>query len=342
MRFAEPMFLWGLFTLPLWALLLVYAWRRRRKMAERFASAPMLARLAPPMAPWRGWVKGSLLLLALLFLFLALARPQWGRKLEVVERKGLDIVLVQDISLSMLATDIQPSRLVRSRHEMSAFLDALQGDRVALVAFSGEARTLVPLTLDYASLRLFLDELRPGWLMPGTDIGAAMRQAMKVFAGAGGAPEQQVMVLLTDGEEHNAEALQVAQEAADIGIRIYTIGIGSRSGVPIPVPAPDDSMSYKKDKQGNIVTTHLEEETLKSIAANTGGRYYYAGPGEFQLQKVLSDIASLEKKKLASQNMDLYQERYALPLGLALFLLLAESLVSDRGRRAKPTAGRFA
>jgi len=342
MRFAEPMFLWGLFTLPLWALLLFYAWRRRRKLAERFASASMLVRLAPPLAPWRGWLKGGLLIGALFFLCIALARPQWGRKLEVVERKGLDIVLLQDISLSMLATDIQPSRLVRSRHEVSAFLEALQGDRVALVAFSGEARTLVPLTLDNASLRLFLDEMRPGWLAPGTDIGAAMRQGMKVFAGAGGAPEQQVMVLLTDGEEHNAQALQVAREAADAGIRIYTIGIGSRAGVPIPVMGADGSTSYKKDRAGNIVTTRLEESTLKEIASLTGGRYYYAGPGEFQLQKVLADIATLEKKKLASQNMDLYQERYALPLGFALLLLVVESLISDRGRRVRPVAGRFA
>ena len=341
MRFAAPLFLWGLFTLPLWGLLLAYAWRRRRRLSERFASAPMLSRLAPPMSPWRGWVKGGLLLLSLACLFLALSRPQWGRKLEVVERKGLDIVLLQDISLSMLATAIQPSRLVRSRHETSAFLDALQGDRVALVAFSGEARTLVPLTLDYASLRLFLDELRPGWLMPGTDIAAALHQGMKVMSGAGGAPEQQVLVLLTDGEEHEPAALDAAREAAKRGIRVYTIGIGSRGGVPIPVPAPDGSVAYKKDASGNIVTTRLEEATLRSMAEITGGRYYYAGPGDFQLQRVLSDIATLEKKKLASQNMDLYQERYALPLGLAFFLLLAGSLVSDRGRRARPTAGRF-
>lgn len=342
MRFAEPHFLWGLLTLPLWAVLLFYAWKIRQVHAHRFVSATMFARLAPPLSPWRSLLKAALLLAIVTLLILALARPQWGRKLELVERKGLDIVLVQDISLSMLATDIQPSRLVRSRHEVSAFLDALQGDRIALVAFSGEARTMVPLTLDYGSLRLYLDELRPGWLMPGTDIGQAMEQGMRVFAGGKGNPEQQVMVLLTDGEEHDPKALNVAKVAAEKGIRIYTIGIGSRSGVPIPLQAPDGTVQYKKDRNGNIVTTRLEEETLQEIAQITGGRYYYAGPGEFQLQKVLTDIATLEKRKLASQNLDLYQERYGLPLGLAMVLLLIESLLSERGMRSRPTIGRFA
>lgn len=342
MRFAEPLYLWGLFTLPLWALLLYYAWNRRKKMAERFVSATMLARLAPPLSTGRGVLKAILILLALLFLFVALARPQWGRKLEVVERKGLDLVLVQDISLSMLATDIQPSRLVRSRHEISAFLEALQGDRMALVAFAGEARTLVPLTLDYGAVRIYLDELEPGWMVPGTDIGQAMQQALKVFAGAGSSAEQQVMILLTDGEEHNPQAIQVAKKAAELGVRIYTIGIGSRVGVPIPMASPDGSVAYKKDISGNVVTTRLEESTLQEIASLTGGQYYYAGPGEFQLQKVLNDIATLEKKKMTSQNVDLYQERYGLPLIVVLVLLLLESLISDRGRRTAPVSGRFA
>ena len=167
MRFAEPNFLWCLFTLPLFALLFYYAYRRRKKLAARFVSLPMLSKLSTSVSPWRRLAKVLILLLAIAFLFVALARPQWGRKMEHIERRGLDLVLLQDISLSMLAEDVKPNRLVRSRHEISSFLESLSGDRVGLVAFSGEAQVMVPLTLDYGTVQMMLRELNPGWLMPG-------------------------------------------------------------------------------------------------------------------------------------------------------------------------------
>ena len=341
MRFAEPNFLWCLFTLPFFALLFYYAYRRRKKLAARFVSLSMLPKLSTSVSPWRRLVKVFLLLLALAFLFVALARPQWGRKMEHIERRGLDLVLLQDISLSMLAEDVKPNRLVRSRHEISSFLESLSGDRVGLVAFSGEAQVMVPLTLDYGTVQMMLRELNPGWLMPGTNLEQAIRKGMSLYKNSGGAGQYSVMILMSDGEELEDAAVNAAKEAAEMGIRIYTIGIGSREGVPIPVKTRNGEVAYKKDVQGNIVTTRLEEGTLQEIASVTGGLYFYASPGEFQLQKVLTEIAGLEKKEHATDRMENYQDRYQIFLALAALLFLIEATVSERGRRRKQTAGRF-
>lgn len=341
MRFAEPMFLWGLLSLPLFALLFVYAYHRRKKLAARFVSLSMLPKLSTSVSPWRRLAKVMLLLFAIAFLFVALARPQWGRKMEHIERRGLDLVLLQDISLSMLAEDIKPNRLTRSRHEISAFLESLSGDRVGLVAFSGEAQVMVPLTLDYGTVQMMLRELTPGWLMPGTNLENAIRKGMSLYKNSGSAGQYSVMILMSDGEELEAAAVNAAKEAAEMGIRIYTIGIGSREGVPIPVPSKNGEVAYKKDLQGNIVTTRLEDGTLQEIASVTGGLYFYASPGEFQLQKVLTEIASLEKKEQASDRMENYQDRYQIFLGLAALLFLIEALVSERGRKRRVGAGRF-
>lgn len=341
MRFAEPNFLWALFTLPLFLLLFVYAYRRRKKLASKFASISMLPKIATSLSPWRRATKTGLLLLGIAFLIVALARPQWGRQMEHIERKGLDILLLQDVSLSMLAEDVKPNRLVRSRHEISAFLDTLSGDRIGLVAFSGEAQTLVPLTLDYGTVQLILRDLEPGWLLPGTDLAAAIDKGMQMFRRSKVPSKYAVMVLMSDGEEQDAKAVEKAKEAAEAGIRIYTVGIGSKEGVPIPEPTKNGDVSYHKDRFGNIVTTHLEERTLQDVASITGARYFYASPGEFQLQKVLSEIESLEKRDTSSDQMENYQDRYQIFLAMAAILFLVEALLSERGKKRKQLAGRF-
>lgn len=341
MRFAEPNFLWALFSLPLFLLLFVYAYHRRKKLAARFASISMFPKIATSLSPFRRAIKASLLLVGIAFLILALARPQWGRQMEHIERKGLDIVLMQDISLSMLAEDVKPNRLVRSRHEISAFLDTLSGDRVGLVAFSGEAQTMVPLTLDYGTVQLVLRDLEPGWLMPGTDLSAAIDKGLQMFRRSKVPSKYAVMVLMSDGEEQDAKAVEKAKEAAEAGIRIYTVGIGSKEGVPIPEPSKNGEVAYHKDRFGNIVTTHLEESTLQEIANITGARYFYASPGEFQLQKVLSEIQNMEKRDTSSDQVENYQDRYQIFLAIAALLFLMEALLSERGKKRKQVAGRF-
>ena len=341
MRFAQPEFLWGLVALPVVALLFVWAWRRRVKKAEKFASAAMLRHIATPGYPWIRALRLSFMLAALGFLRLALARPQWGRKMELVQRRGLDVMVVQDISHSMLAQDVQPSRLIRSRHEISGFLENLRGDRVGLVAFAGEAQVLSPLTLDYGALRLFLNDLAPGWLLPGTNLGAGMEKALQAFSGAGSAAKYQVMILITDGEAHDPDVLKVAEKAKAQGVNIYAVGIGSREGVPIPIGGGTQGVQYKKDRRGNIITTRLDEVTLQNIANITGGKYYYAGPGEFQLPKVLADLEAREKQEIEGTRLEQYQDRYQWPLVAAMFFLLLEMLIPEWGRRRAKTVGRF-
>ena len=340
MRFAEPNFLWGLFSLPLFALLFFYAYKRRKHLAEKFASVSMLPKLASSLSLWRRFIKSGLLLTGIAFLFIALARPQWGFVSEHVERKGLDLVLLQDISLSMLAEDISPNRLTRSKHEIAAFLNTLAGDRVSLVAFSGEAKGLVPLTLDYGTVQMMLSEVNPGWLMPGTNLEAAIRKGMELLKNAKTSGKYSVMILMSDGEELENSAVEAAKEAAALGIKIYTIGIGSLEGEPIPVPSKNGTL-YKKDKHGNIVTTRLEEGTLKEIASVTEAAYFHVSPGEFQLQKVLTEIASLEKKEHQSTHSESYKDRYQIFLAIAALLFLTEAFVSERGRKRKSLSGRF-
>ena len=195
--------------------------------------------------------------------------------------------------------------------------------------------------INAGTVQMMLQELNPGWLMPGTNLEAAIRKGMQLFKNSGGAGKYSVMILMSDGEELEAEAVNAAKEAAELGIRIYTVGIGSREGVPIPVKTKNGEVAYKKDMQGNIVTTRLEDGTLQEIANVTGGLYFYANPSEFQLQKVLTEIATLEKKDQATDRMENYQDRYQIFLGLAALLFLVEALVSERGRRRRQLAGRF-
>jgi len=340
MRFAQPEYFWFLFFLPVLVGLYFYAWARKKKLSARFASIPMMQKIAAPASPGRRLFRMGIMLLVVALLITALARPQWGRKMELVERKGLDIVLLQDVSLSMLAQDVKPSRLVRSRHEISDFLSRLTGDRVALVAFAGEAQTLCPLTLDYSAARIFLNELSPDWLMPGTDIAAAMEEGMKAFERGKSARKYQIMVLLTDGEEHDQRAVEVAQKAADAGITVYTVGIGSREGVPIPLPGQNGTERYKKDQRGNLVTTRLDEKTLKRVALTGGGKYFYANPGDFELKKILGDIMDRERRELKGERVEQYQDRFQIPLVLAVLLLILDTLLGDRRWRKKVYTGR--
>src|SRR5690554_7051094 len=224
MRFAEVQFLWLLFSLFFLALFFFYSYRRKKLLASRFVSLSMLPKVATSFSPWRRLIKSTLLLFALAFLIVALARPQWGQTSNHIERKGLDLMLLQDVSSSMLAEDVKPNRLTRSKHEISAFLESLSGDRIALVAFSGEAELVLPLTLDYGAAQLALRDLEPGWLMPGTDLEAAIKKGIEVFKDSKTDAKYAVMVLMSDGEELQNEAVTAAKEASKLGIKIYTIG----------------------------------------------------------------------------------------------------------------------
>lgn len=340
MRFAAPQMFWLFWLLPLLAGFFVYAFRKKRRTLARFAQVEMLKRMTAGISRRRQVLKAFLLLLVAFFAVLALARPQFGTKMELMRRKGLDVVVAVDVSLSMYAEDIKPNRMARSKQEIGKFVDRLAGDRVGLVAFAGEAFLQCPLTSDYGAFKIFLDVLGPELIAtPGTNIAGAIEAGLKAFDAKD--RKYRVMVLLTDGEDHSGQAEKMAEEAARSGVAIFTVGIGQPSGIPIPLKDGQGNVSYKKDRNGNVVTTKLDEVLLQKIALATNGKYYHAQPGRFELEDVLKEIAKMEKREMDSERLSQYEDRFQIPLGIALALLVAEMLISDRRKRRKEWEGRF-
>ena len=340
MRFGATQFFWLLLLLPVLAGFFLYAFRKKGKTLRRFAQVEMLRRMTDSISRARQGFKSLLILLVAGLSVLALARPQFGTKMELMKRKGLDVVVAVDVSLSMYAEDIKPNRLARSKQEIGKFVDRLAGDRVGLVAFAGEAFLQCPLTTDYSAFKIFLDVLGPDLIeTPGTDVATALEASLKAFDPKD--RKYRVVVLLTDGEDHSGRAEKVAEEAARLGAAVYTVGIGSPSGVPIPLKDAQGNVTYKKDGRGQVVTTKLDEELLRKISIATNGKYYHAEPGRFDLEQVLKEIETMEKREMESERFSQYEERFQIPLGLALFLLVAEMLFSDRKRKRGAWAGRF-
>ena len=257
-----------------------------------------------------------------------------------MKRRGLDIVVAMDVSLSMYAEDIKPNRLARSKAEIGKFVDQLGGDRVALVAFAGDAFLQCPLTSDYSAFRIFLDVLDPNLIeTPGTDIASAIEASAKAFDPTD--RKYRVLLLLTDGEDHSGLAEKAAEEAAKNGVIIYTVGIGLPSGVPIPLKDENGVVSYKKDAEGNIVASRMDPDLLKKIAQLTGGKFYHAEPGHYELLDVLKEINNMEKRETDADKFTRFEDRYQWPLAIALLLLAIEMLISDRRSKKRVWAGRF-
>jgi len=340
MRFGSPEYFWGLLCLPLVVAFFLWAWQARQRALRRFADIETVRRLAPGADISRQVVKWTVFLLALLALVLTLVRPRFGVRMEMVERKGVDIMIALDVSRSMLAQDIAPNRLDRAKHEIGKFIDLLRGDRVGIIVFAGESYVQCPLTLDYGAARMFLDAVTTDWIqLQGTAVAQAIDQTVEAFKTE--SRKHKVMVVLSDGEDNEGGAVEAAKRAAEKGVRIYAIGIGSESGVPIPMGKGTGSVVYKKDQGGNLVMTRLNPEVLDRIARETGGSYIQAGL-DLALSRVATEIAQMEKKDLGSNRMSIYEERYQYFLAIAIALLLAEFFISERVRRHREWKGRFA
>lgn len=324
MRFGRPEILWVFLVLPLLVPLIMWSVRRRRRTLRSFGKPEILKRLLPSI-PWEWrFIRGGALLLGALFFLLAAAEPQWGSRNETLHLQGVDIVVTLDTSRSMLAEDISPNRLERAKAEISQFLRSLHGDRVALVPFAGTSYIHCPLTSDYAAVRIFLEILDAGLLpVPGTAIGDAIRTSLKAFPDGQG--RHQVILLLTDGEDHGSDPLGAAREASERGVRIYTIGLGSPAGELIPIRRESGAIQgYEKDEKGQVVTTRLDETTLEKISLATGGAYYRSTSGEMELDRLIETIQGMGKREYEGRNAIRLEHRYQIPLALALLLLVLE------------------
>ncbi|MFQ5600626.1 MAG: VWA domain-containing protein [Candidatus Krumholzibacteriia bacterium] len=330
-RFGAQGRLWFLLLLPLAALLLGFGWRARKRARGAWAGE-LFERLAPGYDARREWMKTALFLLACGFVVVALARPQWGGEVVMMKRRGIDLVIAIDTSVSMLAEDMRPNRLEQAKREVADLLGQMGGDRVGLIAFAGEAFTVCPLTLDHGTVLLLLESLNVHSVStPGTNLGDALRKARAAFVA--GEQKHKALILVTDGESHEGDPIAEAKKAAEEGLVVYTIGIGSPDGEPIP--ERDDAgrvAGYKKDRRGKVVTSRLDEATLRAIAEESHGRYFRASPRGIELAAVLEDLQAIEKKELEGNLATSYEERFQWPLGVAALLLGIELLIPNRRR----------
>ena len=326
---------WGQAELLYWLpLALPLAWllfallRRRRVALSQIVDPAMVSALAPHWNPARAKSRLVLRLLALALLVLALARPQWGFHWEEVRRKGLDLMVVLDTSRSMMASDIKPTRLQQAKWGVRDLLRNLHGDRVGLVPFAGASILQCPLTIDYAAFTMTLDDVYSG-IIPrgGTALAQALRTAIAAFPADGAA--DRVVLLVTDGEDHEGDPLALLPELKGKNIRVYTIGIGTLEGEM--VPAGDGQGAYFKDRQGQIVKTALKEDVLQKLALGTGGTYVRSAPGDTGLERVFNEsINSLKRSEQETRTAKIYEERFLWPIAAALLLLAWEALLSDR------------
>ena len=335
MRFAAPGYLWFLLAIPVLAALTAWFLIRRRRVLESFGDLPLMLRLVRGASTERRIIKAVLVIVACGFLVLALARPQWGSRLETVTRRGVDVMIAVDTSLSMLAEDVKPNRLTQARAAVSGFLDLLHGDRVGLVAFAGAAYVACPLTIDHAAAALFVDVLDPD-LVPvqGTAIAEAIQVAHRAFPQ--GERRHRVIVLITDGEDHEGDVEAASRAAAGDGVVIYTVGLGSPAGEPIPLRnARGEVRGYKEDREARKVTSRLDEATLEAIATGSGGRYFRSTPEGLELERVYEEIAAMDQKSVSGRLLTVYEDRYQFPLAVAILLFVVEAAIAERPRQRR-------
>ena len=303
--------------------------RLRKRRIARFGDPELVARLTPEVPRRKGWMKLTLLSLALLFLAIGMARPQLGAILKEKEIKGAEIMVVLDVSNSMLAEDYSPNRLERAKLAISKLVDELQGDRIGLIIFAGESFVQLPITSDYVSAKIFLNSITTESVpVQGTALGEAIRTAIRGFTSE--SEHSRAIILITDGENHEDDPVAAARDAVDMGARVFCIGVGSPEGKPIPMDG-----DLLKDKDGNIVVTRLDEQTLRDIASAGEGLYVRAGNTEFGLNPVIDEIRTLQDKEFQSVVFEEFDEQYMYFFAIALVFLLLEFFMSDtRNRRS--------
>ena len=338
LRLAHSEFLYALAAVPLFILLFFVMIRWKKKVLKRFGDHALVQKLLPDVSPARLRFKLSLILLAFVFLVIGIADPQIGNKLEEVKREGVDIIIALDVSNSMKAEDIKPNRLERAKQAVSRMIDKLQNDRIGIIVFAGQAYTQLPLTTDYGAAKLFLSSVDCDMIpSQGTAIGAAIDLAYDSFTALPEESEQQqkklkhqALVIITDGENHEDDAAGSAKKAAEAGIVIHTIGMGSPEGAPLPLYRNGQISGYRKDASGNTVVSKLDESILQQIAAGAGGQFIRASSSNDGLDAILKEISTMEKKNFGMKIYTDYEDRFQYFIGIALLILLIDLLISER------------
>ena len=323
-QFANPHILWLLLIIPVMVVVLIAISQLRKRNLAKFGNLHILQELMPEISQWRVKTKSALFLTAVAVVIIAAARPQFGSKLKEQKSQGIEMMLVVDISNSMLAEDFAPNRLDRTRYAIDKLFSTLEQDRVGLVVFAGEAKVQLPITTDYRMARSFVKRISPSLVsVQGTEIGQALDLASLSFSQNRDAGR--VMILITDGETHDSSALDAAKRAAEQGIKIFAIGIGTPEGAPVKVDG-----EFIKDEDDQMVVSRLNEELLQQITAATDGGYIRATNAAFGLEEIVAEIEKLEKGELTTLRFEEYNEQFQWILAIAAVLLLLESLLLAR------------
>lgn len=331
-RFANPHLLW-LLLLPAAAVVIymLAAVMRRRRLA-RFGNMATLRELMPEVSTARNHFKFLLFIIAMILIAVAAARPQFGSKLREEKSRGVEMMLVVDVSNSMLAEDFEPSRLERTKYAIDKLFDGLKQERVGVIVFAGEAKVQLPITSDYRMAKAFAKRISPTLVAEqGTSIGKALSMAMMSFSSQ--SDNSRVMILITDGETHDNNALEVAQQAAEQGIKIFTIGIGTPEGAPISING-----EYISDENGEMVVSKLNEQMLQEIASTTGGAYVRASKQSIGLDEIVKAINEMQQDELTTMRFEEYNEQFPYLLWIAFVLLVLDIFILDR---KNPLLARF-
>jgi len=330
MRLEHPEYLWLLASILILALSYIWAHSRRKKQLANIGDEHLVERLIPNRSGSKKVIRFLLISLAIAFIVVGLANPQVGTKEETVKRKGVDIVIALDLSNSMMAEDTRPNRLERSKRFISTLLDKFQNDRVAFIIFAGNAYMQMPLTIDYSAFDMYLKTVNTGILpTQGTAIGEAIQLAETAFDA--GERKHKALILISDGENHEEAAMEIAAEAAKSGTKIFTVGVGTAKGGPIPVYNKyGRQVDYKKDREGSIVLSKLNEKMLQEIAVNGNGKYYRLSGGKEAVKEIMKHISEMETKEIEEQIYTDYEDQFQFFLFFGLVLIVIEVFISSR------------
>ena len=328
-RFANPEYLNLLYLLPLLIVMFWFLGIKRKKLLQTFADKELHKTLFPTDSNLKHWTKFILILLALTCLIFAAANPQVGTKLQEVKQTGIDVFILLDVSNSMLAEDIKPNRLEKAKYQISNLINKLRGDRIGLIIFAGQAYIQIPLTTDYSAANLFLSAVDVNSVpTQGTAIASAINLATASFDTMS---TQKVIIIITDGEDHEGDVPKAVENAVSIGIKLYTIGLGSQAGVPIPVYNNRNQLvGFRKDRDGNTILTKLDEEVLKRIALDGNGKYFRGTNYEDYLEKIYTELSELEQTEFGVKKVTDYEDRFYFLLIPALLLLVLEFFISEK------------
>jgi Ca-activated chloride channel family protein len=328
-RFANPEYLIALAVLPVLVILFIIYRIQRKRAIKKFGNPEILNSLMPNASSSRPSWKFAIVLISLSLIIIGMSRPQSGAKLEKVKREGIEIIIALDVSNSMLAEDIQPNRLERSKRAISRLTDRLSNDKIGLIVFAGDAYVQVPITTDYSATKLFLNSINTN-IVPrqGTVIGSAINLATNSFTP--NSESSKAIIIVTDGEDHEDDAVGMAKIAAENDIVVHTIGMGLPQGAPIPFINTSGQKEFRRDKDGQVVITSLDEVMLQDIAAAGGGRYVRANNAEVGINTIFDEINKMQKTELESKIYSEYKDQFIYFIAAALILLFLEFFILER------------